>query len=134
MAITQVHGPRRADGRARQADARLRRERGGVKSPYEEESSRFSRHLTTTRAQQALPTGSWAADRIPSTVGFAVPYMAGVFQGIRRLRRPSRQRVAKRHREGRERRGEGLERGGASPESRVLRCECYLELTFEAPP
>jgi polyisoprenoid-binding protein YceI len=34
-----------------------------------------------TATQQALPTGSWAADRIHSTVGFAVPYMAGTFQG-----------------------------------------------------
>jgi Uncharacterized conserved protein len=31
--------------------------------------------------QQAVPTGSWSADRIHSTVGFAVPYMAGTFQG-----------------------------------------------------
>jgi polyisoprenoid-binding protein YceI len=32
-------------------------------------------------AQQALPTGSWSADKVHSTVGFAVPYMAGTFQG-----------------------------------------------------
>jgi polyisoprenoid-binding protein YceI len=31
--------------------------------------------------QQALPTGTWSADAIHSTVGFAVPYMAGTFQG-----------------------------------------------------
>ena len=31
--------------------------------------------------QQAAPTGTWSADRIHSTVGFAVPYMAGTFQG-----------------------------------------------------
>ena len=31
--------------------------------------------------QQALPTGVWKADRVHSTVGFAVPYMAGTFQG-----------------------------------------------------
>jgi polyisoprenoid-binding protein YceI len=31
--------------------------------------------------QQAVPTGTWSADRIHSTVGFAVPYMAGTFQG-----------------------------------------------------
>jgi polyisoprenoid-binding protein YceI len=31
--------------------------------------------------QQALPTGTWSADKIHSTVGFAVPYMAGTFQG-----------------------------------------------------
>jgi polyisoprenoid-binding protein YceI len=31
--------------------------------------------------QQALPTGTWNADTIHSTVGFAVPYMAGTFQG-----------------------------------------------------
>ena len=28
-----------------------------------------------------MPTGTWSADRIHSTVGFAVPYMAGTFQG-----------------------------------------------------
>jgi polyisoprenoid-binding protein YceI len=31
--------------------------------------------------QQAVPTGSWSADAIHSTVGFAIPYMAGTFQG-----------------------------------------------------
>ena len=31
--------------------------------------------------QQALPTGVWSADKVHSTVGFAVPYMAGSFQG-----------------------------------------------------
>jgi polyisoprenoid-binding protein YceI len=31
--------------------------------------------------QQALPTGAWSADPVHSTVGFAVPYMAGSFQG-----------------------------------------------------
>ena len=31
--------------------------------------------------QQAVPTGAWSADKIHSTVGFAVPYMAGTFQG-----------------------------------------------------
>jgi polyisoprenoid-binding protein YceI len=31
--------------------------------------------------QQALPTGAWSADPVHSTVGFAVPYMAGTFQG-----------------------------------------------------
>jgi polyisoprenoid-binding protein YceI len=31
--------------------------------------------------QQALPTGSWSVDTVHSTVGFAVPYLAGTFQG-----------------------------------------------------
>jgi polyisoprenoid-binding protein YceI len=31
--------------------------------------------------QQAVPTGTWSADKIHSTVGFAVPYMVGTFQG-----------------------------------------------------
>ena len=31
--------------------------------------------------QQALPTGTWSADTIHSTVGFAVPYIVGTFQG-----------------------------------------------------
>ena len=35
----------------------------------------------TQVTQQALPTGSWSADRIHSTVGFAVKYMAGTFYG-----------------------------------------------------
>jgi polyisoprenoid-binding protein YceI len=30
---------------------------------------------------QALPTGTWSADTIHSTVGFAVPYIAGTFKG-----------------------------------------------------
>jgi polyisoprenoid-binding protein YceI len=30
---------------------------------------------------QALPTGTWTGDRVHSTVGFAVRYMAGTFQG-----------------------------------------------------
>src|SRR5947209_12320084 len=35
----------------------------------------------TTRTEQALPTGSWNADAVHSTIGFAVDYMAGTFQG-----------------------------------------------------
>ena len=31
--------------------------------------------------QQALPTGTWGADTVHSTVGFAIKYMAGTFQG-----------------------------------------------------
>jgi polyisoprenoid-binding protein YceI len=31
--------------------------------------------------QQALPTGSWTGDTVHSTIGFAVPYLAGTFQG-----------------------------------------------------
>jgi polyisoprenoid-binding protein YceI len=31
--------------------------------------------------QQAVPTGTWSVDKIHSTVGFAVPYLAGTFQG-----------------------------------------------------
>src|SRR3954464_4933479 len=31
--------------------------------------------------QQVLPTGTWSADKVHSTVGFAVPYLAGTFQG-----------------------------------------------------
>jgi polyisoprenoid-binding protein YceI len=31
--------------------------------------------------KQALPTGTWNADTIHSTVGFAIKYMAGSFQG-----------------------------------------------------
>ena len=30
---------------------------------------------------QALPTGTWSGDTVHSTVGFAVPYLAGTFQG-----------------------------------------------------
>jgi polyisoprenoid-binding protein YceI len=37
--------------------------------------------MTDTTIQQALPTGTWNADTIHSTVGFAVPYLAGTFQG-----------------------------------------------------
>jgi polyisoprenoid-binding protein YceI len=31
--------------------------------------------------QQAIPTGRWAADPVHSTIGFAIKYMAGTFQG-----------------------------------------------------
>ena len=31
--------------------------------------------------QQALPTGTWGADTVHSTVGFGIKYMAGTFQG-----------------------------------------------------
>ena len=31
--------------------------------------------------QQVLPTGTWNVDAVHSTVGFAVPYLAGTFQG-----------------------------------------------------
>ena len=30
---------------------------------------------------QSVPTGIWSADKVHSTVGFAVPYLAGTFQG-----------------------------------------------------
>jgi polyisoprenoid-binding protein YceI len=38
-------------------------------------------HMSDQTTQQALPTGTWSADTVHSTVGFAVPYMAGTFQG-----------------------------------------------------
>src|SRR3954464_4348821 len=37
--------------------------------------------MSDTTTQQALPTGTWGADTVHSTVGFAVPYLAGTFQG-----------------------------------------------------
>src|SRR5438128_11176197 len=37
--------------------------------------------MSSQTAQQALPTGSWSGDTVHSTVGFAVPYLAGTFQG-----------------------------------------------------
>lgn len=37
--------------------------------------------MSDQATQQALPTGTWSADTVHSTVGFAVPYMAGTFQG-----------------------------------------------------
>jgi polyisoprenoid-binding protein YceI len=37
--------------------------------------------MSTQTTQQALPTGTWAADGIHSTLGFAIDYMAGTFQG-----------------------------------------------------
>jgi polyisoprenoid-binding protein YceI len=37
--------------------------------------------MSDQATHQALPTGTWNADTIHSTVGFAVPYMAGNFQG-----------------------------------------------------
>lgn len=37
--------------------------------------------MSTQTTQQALPTGTWSADTVHSTVGFAVPYLVGTFQG-----------------------------------------------------
>ncbi len=37
--------------------------------------------MSTQITQQALPTGTWSADTVHSTVGFAVPYLAGTFHG-----------------------------------------------------
>src|SRR4051812_44811106 len=37
--------------------------------------------MSSQTTQQALPTGTWSADKVHSTVGFAVPYLAGTFQG-----------------------------------------------------
>jgi polyisoprenoid-binding protein YceI len=37
--------------------------------------------MSTQITQQALPTGTWRVDKVHSTVGFAVAYMAGTFQG-----------------------------------------------------
>jgi polyisoprenoid-binding protein YceI len=37
--------------------------------------------MSSQTTEQVLPTGTWSADTIHSTVGFAVPYMAGTFQG-----------------------------------------------------
>ena len=44
-------------------------------------SSGEGQPMTSQTTQQALPTGTWSVDKIHSTVGFAVPYMAGTFQG-----------------------------------------------------
>ena len=35
----------------------------------------------TTSATQAVPAGTWSVDRVHSTVGFSVEYMAGTFTG-----------------------------------------------------
>ena len=37
--------------------------------------------MSNQATKQALPTGTWSADTVHSTVGFAVPYLAGTFQG-----------------------------------------------------
>ena len=37
--------------------------------------------MSSQITEQALPTGTWSADTVHSTVGFAVPYLAGTFQG-----------------------------------------------------
>jgi polyisoprenoid-binding protein YceI len=37
--------------------------------------------MSNTITEQALPTGTWRSDQVHSTVGFAVPYLAGTFQG-----------------------------------------------------
>ena len=35
----------------------------------------------STTTETVLPAGTWSVDKVHSTVGFAVPYMAGTFQG-----------------------------------------------------
>src|SRR4029077_12918639 len=35
----------------------------------------------TTREMQTVPAGTWSVDRVHSTVGFSVEYMAGTFTG-----------------------------------------------------
>ena len=35
----------------------------------------------TTSELQAVPTGAWSVDRVHSTIGFSVDYMAGTFAG-----------------------------------------------------
>src|SRR3954454_12171000 len=35
----------------------------------------------STTTEQAVPTGTWSADKVHSNVGFAVDYMAGTFTG-----------------------------------------------------
>src|SRR3954453_21585325 len=35
----------------------------------------------STETQQAVPTGTWNADKVHSTIAFAVDYMSGTFQG-----------------------------------------------------
>jgi len=37
--------------------------------------------MSTQTTRQELPTGTWSADKIHSTVGFAVAYLAGTFRG-----------------------------------------------------
>jgi polyisoprenoid-binding protein YceI len=37
--------------------------------------------MSSQTTERALPTGTWNADAVHSTVGFAVPYLAGTFQG-----------------------------------------------------
>ena len=37
--------------------------------------------MSTPQTLQAVPTGTWNADPVHSTVGFAVKYMSGTFQG-----------------------------------------------------
>jgi polyisoprenoid-binding protein YceI len=37
--------------------------------------------MSEQATKQALPTGTWSVDSVHSTVGFAVPYLAGTFQG-----------------------------------------------------
>ena len=37
--------------------------------------------MSIQATERALPTGTWRADTVHSTVGFAVPYLAGTFHG-----------------------------------------------------
>ncbi len=78
--------------------------------------------MSSQTTQQALPTGTWSVDTVHSTVGFAVPYLAGTFQGhLLRLRRPAERRRPARDRRGRQRPGQGPQPGGPPPEPGLLR-------------
>jgi polyisoprenoid-binding protein YceI len=37
--------------------------------------------MTMQQTEQAVPTGTWSVDNVHSTIGFAVDYLAGTFQG-----------------------------------------------------
>ena len=59
--------------------------------------------MSTIEQQERIPTGTFVADTVHSSVGFEVPYAVATFSGaVTRLRREPRRRQARRLRADRE--------------------------------
>src|SRR5262245_17159781 len=67
----------------RGGDCRAPRAADSIRHPRfsNSNSSQRRKQMTTTTQTQAGPDGTWAADKVHSTVWFAVNYLAGTFQG-----------------------------------------------------